>query len=813
MVYGDYSSLVPPASASRRLVFLIRDLGRGGAQRQLTVLASALAKRPGWQITVVHFYPGEFEAELSAAGVRCICVGKRHRWDMVGFFWRLLRILRELRPEVLHGYLHEANLTALMLKPLCGWPLIVWGIRDSRTDADTWGWLARLSFRLNCLCSSLADLILANSQAGRDYYLAQGYPADRFFVVPNGIRSVPHGADATAGQHASAQANAAFHFGLIGRLHPAKDHATFLRAAAEVRRTHPQARFLCVGGGTGSYTGQMHALSTQLGLDDALAWHPATDDMSAIYDRLDALVSTSEHEGFSNVLAEAMTHSRPCIASAVGDAAYLLGSAEWTFPAGDAAALAAKMRTLMDMDAATRQTLGENLRDRVQAKFSVERLVERTEAQLGGAAVQEKPRVLWLTTGLGTGGAEMMLTQLVSRLHRQQHIILSLTAGGKHVETLRAGGFEVHSLDMPAGRPTFDALLRLAALTRQVRPHLLIGWMYHGCLAALMARFFLGQSVPVIWNIRQSLYNLAHEKPGSALVIRLLGKVSALADAITSNSDTATWQHATLGYEAAKTRLIPNGFDLQKWQPLPRPHDAGKKLRVGRFGRYTAMKDYPAFIEAAALVARQMPEVEFLLAGPGVTAENTELMDCIHRHFGTENKDCLHLLGERHDLPVLTASLDLAVSSSSFGEGFPNVVGEAMACGIPVVATDIGDTRWVLGAPAAETPLTPHTLADAAPQVGRLDSSACAYKVGVLSSLDAVQAGAAPMQAASWVENTPPSPTPNPLANAMLHLLSLPEAQRRALGMAGRARIEAHFSLDAVLRQFDELFTTFTPQD
>lgn len=791
---------MPAATPARRLVFLIRDLGRGGAQRQLTVLAPALAKRAGWEVTVVHFYQGEFAAELRAAGVRCVCVNKRHRWDMAGFFLRLRRVLRELRPDVLHGYLHEANLTALLMKPLCGRPLVVWGIRDSRTDADTWGWLGRLSFRLNCLCSGLADLILANSQAGRDYYLGHGYPADRFFVVPNGIE-----APAEAAPPAEKQG---FRFGLIGRLHPAKDHATFLRAAAETRRAHPQARFVCVGGGSGAYADEMRALSTELGLEDCLEWLPATDDMTAVYAGLGAVVSASEHEGFSNVLAEAMAHGLPCIASAVGDSAFLLGGVEWTFPAGDAPALAAKMRALMDdLDRESRAALGARLRERVRTEFSVRRLVERTESLLGGAPAAKKPRILWITTGLGTGGAEMMLAQLVARLGRHSHSVLSLTAGGKHVETLRAAGIEVHSLDMPAGRPTPGALLKLALLVRAQRPALLMGWMYHGCLAAVLARVFAGKPLPVVWNIRQSLYDLALEKRGSALVIRLLGKISALADVITYNSETSARQHEALGYEAAKTRLIPNGFDLEKWRPLASPRAGGGKLRVGRFGRYTAMKDYPAFIEAAALVAKEMPEVEFLLAGPGVDSGNAELTECVTHHFGAA-AGMVRLLGERHDLPELTASLDLAVSSSAFGEGFPNVIGEAMACGVPVVATDIGDTRWVMGESA--TVGAPAKAREHAPPPPAFPHSGeCAHMGGVLSSLDTLHPPPNSEPQTSNFEFR----TSNLLSTAMLRILGLPDSERRALGLAGRARIEAHFSLDSVLRQYEELFSTLTFHD
>lgn len=159
------------------------------------------------------------------------------------------------------------------------------------------------------------------------------------------------------------------------------------------------------------------------------------------------------------------------------------------------------------------------------------------------------------------------------------------------------------------------------------------------------------------------------------------------------------------------------------------------------------MKDFPTFLEAAAIMARQVPDVRLVLAGTGVDANNAELTETIHRLHLESNVD---LLGERHDLPALTASLDLAISSSAFGEGFPNVVGEAMACAVPVVATEIGDTAWVMG------------------ETGR----------------------------------RVPARNPESLAAAAIEILTSPPEKREEIGQRGRLHIIKHFSLSSVLRQF-----------
>lgn len=736
-----------------RVTFVIRDLGHGGAQRQLTALAGALAKRPGWDISVVHFYPGVFEEELRQAGVRTACVGKRHRWDLAGFAFRLVRALRATRPDVVHGYLNEGNLMALLLRPVCRWPRVVWGLRDSRTDAHLWGALGRLSFWLNCKLARFAHLIIANSQAGKDYYATQGYPAARIQIVPNGIDTQrfqpPLSPTFSTG---------AFTFGILGRLNPMKGHDVLLEAFAQVRQTHPDTRLLIVGAGADSPTdpwvAARRAQATALGLDTHITWLPAQEDMPAIYARLDCLVSASGFgEGFSNVIGEAMACGLPCVATEVGDAALLIRDPGLLCPPQDPAALAERMRRVLAMPAAQRADLGARNRRHMEEHHTPDKLVERTAALLWH--LPPPLRVCFVTTGLGTGGAEMMLWQLLGRFDRARisPSVISLTPGGKYLPLIQDGGTPVLSLDMPAGRPGPRALARLWLAMWRLRPQVLMGWMYHGCLAAALARLALPWPVAQVWNIRQSLYDLALEKKGSAFVIRTLARLGWLPRAITYNSEVSARQHEAVGYPATRTVLIPNGFDLDRWKPAAPPAEttepaARRPPRVGRFGRFAAMKDYPTFLEAAARVRQEMPETRFILVGTGVDAANTALVAEIERLGLTPNVD---LLGERYDLPEITASLDVAVSSSAFGEGFPNVVGEAMACAVPVVATDIGDSAWVLG--------------DAGRRV--------------------------------------PPRDPTAQAEAILTLLRLPETARREEGQRGRERILSHFSLQVATTAFE----------
>ena len=369
--------------------------------------------------------------------------------------------------------------------------------------------------------------------------------------------------------------------------------------------------------------------------------------------------------------------------------------------------------------------------------------------------------VVWVTTGLGSGGAEMMQYKIVAAgdALRFRHSVISLTAGGKYVEKLEALGVEVITLGMKPGRPGPLALLRLVRAVWRLKPDVLMGWMYHGDLVALVARWFLRKPVPVIANVRQSLDSLADEKRGSAMVIRLLAKLSKRFEAIVYNSQRSAVQHEGFGFDAIKTALIPNGVDTAGFNPSEEARTAlraelgldSQTLIVGRVGRNHPMKDIPTFLDAAGLVAAESPEVRFVLAGAGMDESDETLAARIAK---PDLAGRVHLLGERHDLPQLTAAFDVACSSSAFGEGFPNVIAEAMACAVPCVATDVGDTAFVLGEGGVTVP---------------------------------------PKDAAA-------------LARELRRMLKLSRAERMIIGESGRRRVLNDFSLTSAVGSFEKLF-------
>lgn len=370
-----------------------------------------------------------------------------------------------------------------------------------------------------------------------------------------------------------------------------------------------------------------------------------------------------------------------------------------------------------------------------------------------------KLRTVHIITGLLTGGAEMMLYKLLSRINREhfQPIVISLTDEGTLGKQIAALDIPVHTINMNPGIPTPSSIWRLIHKVHQLKPDLIQGWMYHGNMAATLSNFNL-KPVPVIWNIRHSVYSLKYEKRGTAAVIQLLSKISSLPNKILYNSKTSASQHEKLGYKVAKTLVIPNGFDTELFAPsqnarteirteLDLPENA---FLIGLIGRYHTMKDHNNFLQATAILRKSFANVYFLLAGKGVNWENAVLKESIQT-LGLQGG--IHLLGERQDIPILTAALDIA-TSASYSEGFPNVIGEAMSCGVPCVVTDVGDSAWIVG------------------ETGKV---------------------------------VPPSNS-EALAKALKELIELGTEGRRTLGDLARERIIKNFSLDSIVNQYEELY-------
>ncbi|NLU50541.1 MAG: glycosyltransferase [Syntrophomonadaceae bacterium] len=369
-------------------------------------------------------------------------------------------------------------------------------------------------------------------------------------------------------------------------------------------------------------------------------------------------------------------------------------------------------------------------------------------------------RIIHIITGLNTGGAEMMLYKLLHGMDKDkfQCQVISLTDIGPVGQRIQALGVPVRALGMRRGFPNPWAMLKLVSWLRHDSPHIVQTWMYHADLVGGMAARLAG-GIPVVWNIRQSNLDAGNSKRTTIWTVRTCAKLSkSLPARIICCSEASKRVHIGLGYSANKMIVIPNGFNLLEFRPDPAqrlsvrqelgiPDDA---LLIGLVARFAPQKDHHNFIQAAAVLHVKFPDAHFLLCGDGVTWENPQLVGWIEK---AGLRECCHLLGRRDDMARVTAAFDIA-SSSSYSEGFPNIVGEAMACGVPCVVTDVGDSALIVG------------------DTGKV---------------------------------VPPR-NPLALAEAWADLIEAGPDMRSRLGSAARRRIQENFSLPVVVGKYEALY-------
>lgn len=313
-------------------------------------------------------------------------------------------------------------------------------------------------------------------------------------------------------------------------------------------------------------------------------------------------------------------------------------------------------------------------------------------------------RILFLTTGLYAGGAEVMLLRLLSRLDRQRFVpsVISLIQLGPVGEKIAQLGIPVRSLGMKPGKPTVVSIWRLVRWLRRERPHVMQTWMYHANLLGGVAARLAGH-IPTSWGIHHSDPLAQGYGPFTALTVKLCARWSSwMPKRIVCVSEASREAHVAFGYAGDKMMVIPNGVDLTASKPDPAARCLtrqtlsipGEAPVIGLVGRFHPQKDHHNFVRAAKHIVSKRPSVHFVLCGEGVTWENEELIAWIDQAGIREN---CRLLGRRDDIPQLMASFDLATLSSCFGESFPMVIIEAMSCGVPCVVTDVGDSGHIVG--------------------------------------------------------------------------------------------------------------------
>lgn len=370
-------------------------------------------------------------------------------------------------------------------------------------------------------------------------------------------------------------------------------------------------------------------------------------------------------------------------------------------------------------------------------------------------STDDRPLVAHVITGLNVGGAERMLARIAMGGVKCRHSVIVLGELGPTGELLRSSGIEVTPL---RAHGLLDGALGIPRLYRELvrlRPAVAQSWLVHANLACALAT---PPGVPLAWSVRHTLEGFDREKLATRIAVRAGALASRRARAIVYNSTAAADQHEAIGYPAAGRQVFPNGFDTAEAGLARAGRDevraelglTPEALAIGLVARVHPIKNHGAFLAAGAALAAEFPRARFVLVGAGTEPGGNLASSC-----PPALRARTIWLGERSDVARVTAALDIACNVS-LGEAFSNAIGEAMACAVPCVVTNVGESAAIVG----ET---------------------------------------------GWVAGNPGAPA---ITDALRAALAATTADRAARGAAAWRRIEDHFSVAAAVASYEHLYLT-----
>lgn len=371
-------------------------------------------------------------------------------------------------------------------------------------------------------------------------------------------------------------------------------------------------------------------------------------------------------------------------------------------------------------------------------------------------------RIIHIISGLSVGGAERMLCSLIKASNKAKFEIgvVCLTKNAPLKTEIEEAGAWVKVLNFGDSTfASFKSYLKLVSILRRQKPDVTQTWLYHADFIGLIAHFMCSRK-KIFWNLRCSTIDSQDVSLSTFFLIKILARLSKHVDGILVNSFAGKLAHEKIGYQSENWLVIPNGVNVEQFNSGQRVRNdfqinsaTDDKFVVGIIGRWHPMKDHQNFISAAKAIQQNLPNAIFVLAGENLTSENICLVDMIKRAGLSK---CAFLLGHCKNPHEIMLKFDVLVSSS-YSEGFPSVIAEAMACQIPCVTTDVGDARIIVGTTGKIVP----------PR----DSGA--------------------------------------LAQAVLDLHTLGKEKRYKLGIKARRRIIKNYSITTIAKKYERLYSQF----
>lgn len=293
-----------------------------------------------------------------------------------------------------------------------------------------------------------------------------------------------------------------------------------------------------------------------------------------------------------------------------------------------------------------------------------------------------------ITNFSGVGGAEMMLSRLILQTKdRYEHVVISLMDISDVYKDALDFCKSYHSLKWN-GINTLNVVFELKRLLKNISPRVIQCWMYHANVLTTISQLGVVNKPNIFWGIHHSLSSIKNESTSTKIGLLFSKYLSKKASGIIYCAYSSLKHHEEFGLKNTNTKVIPNGVSLKQFNLNT---ELQEQCVIGFAGRYHTAKGFPYLFKVIAEL-KEFPII-FKIAGSGVNFKNEEIAEYFSNYKLDKNK--VILLDQVKDMPNFYNSIDVFLMTS-ITEGFPNVLLEAMASGLPCITTDVGDAKYIV---------------------------------------------------------------------------------------------------------------------
>jgi glycosyltransferase involved in cell wall biosynthesis len=777
--------MTTPAKPSPRvpvkLVMVVTGLGVGGAERQIVALAHRFQALGSSIVVVTLIEPGPLKEELTKVQIPVYSLGMKRGIPGPGAIWRLAKIVRREKPEIVHAHMFHANILARVSRLLWRHIPLVCAIRnvnevssrstnwnDKTWRDDAYRFTNFLTQKTTAVCDTCA----------RRYIEIGAFRPDQIVSIPNGIVVAKFARDTESGARLRTELGLEGKIvGLmVSRMEPPKDHALLLRAWAAALQKNSQLHLVFVGDGPDR--GELEKLAASLNITAHVSFMGIRKDVRPFLSMADFFLLITIMEGMPVSVLEAAAASLPAIASSAGGIPEVINDGKTGFlvPPGDLARLIEAIGTMASLPPAERAAMGAAARELISTRYDFELMTQSYlevynhamtavgksgPINLSQTAIQPK-RVLMVITGLGVGGAEWQLAGLAQQLRPRgiSIVVVTLIEPGPLKDELAKLEIPVYSLGMKRGVPGLGAPWRLAKLIRREKPDVVHAHMFHANILARVSRLWW-RKIPLvctIQNVNEASSRSAkwNEKTWRDHAYRFTNFLSSRTTAV---CDTAVQRYIDVRtFHPNELEMVPNAIPVSKFARNP---EAGARLRkelgleakiIGvMVARMEPPKDHALLLRAWAGALRINPDLHLLFVGDGPARAALEELAASLNITGY-----VTFLGIRTDVNAVLSAADFFLLITNM-EGLPLVILEAAAAGLPAIAS----------------------------RAGGIPEAVCDGKTGFLVR-------------------------PGDLAHltqTIEKIASLPAATRAAMGVAAHQLVAARFDFDIVVGRWLEIYS------